>query len=344
MAASDTIPPKNEHGIDANARLPSSVPAISFLAIVELLEIRDQPRICPAPPKGSYILLDLLLALGSLSGCQAQDRREADRPAQVGTPAARPTVITLPTIDYAFQTPDTLGPGWTTFLLVNNGGQPHMAQLVRLERGMTLEDFLKAYDEAFRTAGPRPEWARRLGGPGVAAPQDTTNATLYLEPGNYAWICLFNLPDGIPHVVGHGMAAPFVVKSATVPPETAAPPEATMVMRLVDYAFNLSAPLTPGRQMIRVENVGSESHEVGVVKLPAGKTVKDFLAWVENPGETPVESAGSVAGGVTSLAPGANAYFEIDLTPGEYILLCFVTAPGGRSHIEHGMIQQVSVG
>ncbi|MGH7711123.1 MAG: hypothetical protein ACREOG_07555 [Gemmatimonadaceae bacterium] len=280
--------------------------------------------------------LVLAVALGSLAGCQPQDR-QSDL-------AAKPTVITITATDFAFQTPHTLAAGWTTFRLTNNGGQPHMAQLIRLERGMTPADFLKAYGEAFRTKGPRPERARRLSGPGVATPQQTSNATLYLEPGNYLWICLFNLPDGVPHVVGHEMAQPFVVKASGVNAQVQAAPTADVVMRLTDYAFGLSTPLTAGRRTVRVENVGTESHEVGVVKLVTGKTIKDFEAWMQDPGKAPLESTASVAGGVTSLAPGADAYFEVDLTPGEYVLLCFVTAPDGRSHIEHGMIQQIRVG
>lgn len=288
------------------------------------------------------LALALAITLGSLDGCQPQDRRDSDPAARTDMAAATPTVVTA--TDYAFQTPDTLAAGWTTFHLVNNGGQPHMAQLIRLDPGMTLEEYLEAYGEAFRTAGPRPEWARRLGGPGVATPQQTSNATLYLEPGNYVWICLFNLPDGIPHVVGHGMAEPFVVKAAGATAGSQTAPEHDVVMRLVDYTFSLSAPLTAGRQMIRVENAGSQSHEVGVMKLATGKTIADVQAWIQNPGEAPPESMGSLVGGVTSLAPGAEAYFEVDLTPGEYVLLCFVTAPDGRSHIDHGMIQQISVG
>jgi uncharacterized cupredoxin-like copper-binding protein len=112
-------------------------------------------------------------------------------------------------------------------------------------------------------------------------------------------------------------------------------------MRLVDYAFNLSAPLTAGRHMIRVENAGAEPHEVGMVRLSAGKTIEEVRAWIQSPREA---LPGTVAGGVTSLAPGAEAYFEVDLTRGEYVLLCFVTAPDGRSHIDHGMIQPISVG
>jgi uncharacterized cupredoxin-like copper-binding protein len=252
-------------------------------------------------------------------------------------------VVTLTATDYAFETPDTLAAGWTTFRLVNNGGQPHMGQLIRLDPGVTLDDYLKAYGEAFRTAGPRPKSEKRLGGPGLAAPHQTTSATLYLEPGNYVWICLYNLPDGIPHVVGHGMAEPFVVETAGVVRRPQTAPEADIVMRLAEYDFTLSAPLTAGRRMIRVENAGSESHEAGVLRLAAGKTMKDFLAWLQNPGEALPQDSWSIAGGVTSLAPGVEAYFEVDLTPGEYVLLCFVTAPDGRSHLEHGMIEQISV-
>lgn len=273
--------------------------------------------------------------LGGLTACQSADRPRS---------AARTdnAIVTLIATDYDFQTPDTLPAGWTTFHLVNNGGQPHMAQLIQLQSGMMLEDFLKAYTEAFRTSGPRPEWARRLGGPTVTAPQDTGNATLFLEPGNYVWICLYNIPDGIPHVVGHGMAQPFLVEAASGA-RSPSPPAADIVMRLTEYAFTLSAPLTAGRHTIRVTNAGAESHEVGVLKLARGKTLSDFQAWMQQPGEGALENTARIAGGVTSLAPNADAYFEVDITPGEYVLLCLVTAPDGRSHVEHGMIQQIGV-
>ena len=81
--------------------------------------------------------------------------------------------------------------------------------------------------------------------------------------GNEAtWICLVNPPpDSIPHVM-KGMAHSFVVRAngATAASRTA--PESG-VIRLVDYRFSLSAPLTAGRHMIRVENMGAEPHEVG---------------------------------------------------------------------------------
>jgi hypothetical protein len=48
-------------------------------------------------------------------------------------------------------------------------------------------------------------------------------------------------------------------------------------------------------------------------------------------------------GGVNAVAHGVEAYFEADLTPGEYVLPCFVTAPDGRTHVAHGMIQQIRI-
>jgi hypothetical protein len=51
----------------------------------------------------------------------------------------------------------------------------------------------------------------------------------------------------------------------------------------------------------------------------------------------------NLAGSVAVIASGMEAFFEADLTTGEYILICFAIADDGRTHIEHGMIQQVSV-
>jgi hypothetical protein len=128
------------------------------------------------------------------AACKKESRTDA---------AAGPTLVTVTATDYAFEAPDTIAAGWTKFRLVNKGEQLHMALLIKLEGSKTLEDFLKVYGESFRTVrrSPRLEWAKRRGGPGAAEPQGQSNATQYLEPGNYAWICIMNVPDGIPHVV-----------------------------------------------------------------------------------------------------------------------------------------------
>jgi hypothetical protein len=254
--------------------------------------------------------------------------------------AAGPPVVTLTAVDYSFEAPDTVDAGVNTFLLLNHGSQLHMAQLIKLEGGKSLDEFLVAYTEAFRTSGPRPPWAPRFGGPGAAEPGGSSNATQDLEPGNYLWICIMNVPDGIPHVVKARMAKAFAVRARNGARAPEAAPAASLVLQLVDYAFRITGPLTAGRHVVRVENAGTEPHEVALLRLAPGKTMADFQAWMQNPqGPPPANSVG----GVSSLAPGLQAYFEADLTAGEYVILCFVTAPDGRPHTEHGMIQPVRV-
>lgn len=273
-----------------------------------------------------------LLCLTACSGARAMPRT-------VATPATPPVVI-LKAVDYAFEAPDTIDAGITTFRLVNRGSQLHMAQLMRLEGGKSLDDFLEAYTEAFRTTGPRPPWAPRYGGPGAADPGGISNATQQLEPGRYAWICIMNVPDGIPHVVKARMAKAFVVRPRNAAPAPRTAPAATLRFQLVDYAFRITGPLAAGRQVIRVENAGTEPHEVALLRLAPGKTMEDFQAWTQNPQGPP---PGSAVGGVSSLAPRLEAFFEADLTAGEYVVLCFVTAPDGRPHTQHGMIQHLRI-
>ena len=279
------------------------------------------------------IAVPLIASLAMASACTTPEKAAE-------TAATAPAAVTVTATDYAFQAPDTIEAGLTTFHLVNDGSLLHMAQLIRLDSSRTLDEFLVAYEEAFRTRGPRPEWATRIGGPGAAEAHGRANATHQLEPGNYAWICLMNVPDGIPHVVKAKMARPFTVRPRSPEAAPQAAPEASATIQLVEYGFRTSAPLTAGRHTIRVENAGAEPHEVALLKFAAGKTMQDFEAWMQNPQGPPPATA---EGGVSSFAGSRDGYFEVVLTPGDYALLCFVTAPDGRPHTEHGMIQHIRI-
>jgi uncharacterized cupredoxin-like copper-binding protein len=49
-------------------------------------------------------------------------------------------------------------------------------------------------------------------------------------------------------------------------------------------------------------------------------------------------------GGITAVRPGTTNYFELNLTPGNYILICFVPdSKDGKPHFEHGMLKQLTV-
>ena len=286
--------------------------------------------------------------IAALAGCST-----GDKAAPPNRATTAPNVVSLATAGYVFQAPDTLSPGWTTFRFSNQGEEVHYGHMVRLESGRTVRELVDAYAEAIRTSGPRPKWVTRFGGPGGAGPGDSSRVTQYLEPGSYVWICPVEDNSGTPHFA-KGEVKAFVVRAADPGgTDRATAPKASRVVRLLDYSFAFDAPLQAGRHTIRVENAGVEPHDLVVMKLAPGRTADDVRTWL-NPERTrragqagepapSLESLGTGAGGIAAIAPGMESFFDTDLSPGEYVLVCMATAPDGRSHIEHGMIQQVSV-
>ena len=294
----------------------------------------------------TLVAVGLAVAAG-LSGCAAQDAT----PTPHETPASS-NVVALSITGHTLQTPDTIDAGWITFRFSNNGDDIHYAHIVRLSDERTVAELIAAYAEAIRTSSPRPKWLTRFGGPGGATPGDTSAVTQYLEPGNYVWLCPVEDRAGTPHFsVGEYKA--FVVRAASANAAAQAAPTPDAEIRLLDFTFDIVPPLKAGQHTIRVVNAGSDSHDVGMLRLAPGMTM-EALRSVLNPerarrsqpansDEGPPPDLGTVAGGVAALAPGMQAFFETNLTPGEYVLFWMVTAPDGQSHIEHGMMQQITI-
>jgi hypothetical protein len=137
-----------------------------------------------------------------------------------------------------------------------------------------------------------------------------------------------------------GMVRPFEVTAAPSGAATSLP-ETDVTVKLVDFDFQFSKPLTAGKQRIMVENAGPQAHELVLVKLAAGKTIQDFATWAESmKGPPPAEPVG----GVGVLENGMRATFTADLTAGDYGLICFVPdAKDGKMHLEHGMMKNFKV-
>ncbi len=277
-----------------------------------------------------------ILALAAAAFAAACGPKEAAQaPGAPAAPAAsaEAPLLRLVATDFAFTGPDTVAPGFTTVRLVNHGPSLHHVQLVRLEQGKTLADL----GAATQHEGPLPAWAVLVGGPNAAAPNDSMSAQLTLEAGNYAVICVIPGSDMVPHVA-KGMARPLTVAGT---PGTSAEPATADTMRLADYGFTFSRPLTAGHHVIRVENAASQPHEVVLVRLAPGKTAKDFADWAMTMAGPPPAMP---AGGATGIAPGGHNLILADLAPGEYALVCFFPdAKDGKPHVAHGMLHQVTV-
>jgi uncharacterized cupredoxin-like copper-binding protein len=263
------------------------------------------------------------------------------------TPPAAPEAsapvrtLTITARDYAFDAPDTVMAGRTLVRLANRGPELHHAFLIRLEGGRTMADLVAA----LKAGGPPPAWAHDVGGPNTPAPGGASAAVVTLTPGNYALLCMIPSADGTPHVM-KGMSRPLTVVAARTAIPTAGDRAATVrdpdvTMRLTDYAFTVSKPLTAGSHVVRVSNGAKQPHEVFIAKLAPGRTVKDLAVWIEKMQGPP---PGMPIGGTASMASGESNDVLLDLTPGEYGLYCFVPdAKDGKPHVAHGMLRQITV-
>jgi hypothetical protein len=237
--------------------------------------------------------------------------------------------------DFAFDAPDTITAGWTTFHLVNDGPSLHHVQLVRLDSGKTVADF----QAAMQTQGPPPRWAVEVGGPNAPNPGGgTVDATLNLTPGTYMVLCFVDIPDHVPHVM-KGMARPLTVTANTA--TTGAEPTADVTVDLSDYAFTSAAPIAAGKHTLKIVNKGNQPHEIELVRLAPGKTMKDLLAWADKPNGPPPADA---LGGISAIGVGTTQYFVADFTPGNYGFICLVPdMKDGKPHFAHGMMKEFAV-
>lgn len=269
--------------------------------------------------------------------CAKQDSGStADTSAAAAAPAAPPEVH-FTAKDYAFEGPDTISSGMTTIVLHNDGPGLHHLMLLRLDDGKTLAD-LEAGVANMKPTDMPPPWAVIAGGVNPPDPGADTRATLDIEPGNYAVVCVVDAPDHIPHIM-KGM-----IKGLTVTPSTgpsAPAPTADLTVSMVDFSFAYSAAPTAGHHVIKVVNDGTQPHEFEVIRLAPGKTMDDLAHWGET-FEGPLP--GSSLGGAAPMSPGQVEYVPMDLTPGNYATLCFVLDP--KSHMPHlaeGMVYPFTI-
>ena len=254
------------------------------------------------------------------------------------TPAAPPpNAVAYSAIDYAFAGPATLPSGLTEITLTNQGTELHHQQIIKLPEGMTTGDFF-ALLEQLPPDAPTPPGIELTGGVAFVDPGVSGKATLDLAVGNYMMLCFVPNAEGIPHAA-LGMALPITVTQSTEP--AAAEPEATVSMSMLEFAFDLSAPITGGPQVIEATNVGAQEHEFIVVQLQTGATIEEFLEAVESPTGPP---PGQFLGGLQAVSPGGRGFITLDLAPGRYTLVCGIPDEAtGAPHFALGMLHQFTI-
>jgi uncharacterized cupredoxin-like copper-binding protein len=114
---------------------------------------------------------------------------------------------TMTLVDYNFKLSNPIKAGTRTIRVHNAAQQHHEVELVQLNTGTTLGEFMKWMD---KMEGPPP--GKAIGGIAGMEPGMTQYFTANFAPGNYALICFLpDAKDGKPHLA-HGMTQQITVK------------------------------------------------------------------------------------------------------------------------------------
>jgi hypothetical protein len=244
-----------------------------------------------------------------------------------------PNVVNVTAKEYSYDMPKSIPAGPTLFHFTDAGNQLHHLTLIKLGAGKTVKDFVSL------PPGPMPSWATFVGGPNVPVPHGgTSDDAIDLAPGNYAAVCLVPGPDGKPHMMD-GMAQGLKVVPSS---HKGHMPKSDVTLTLNDYMFTFSRPLTAGKHIVKVVNHAKQPHEATLFKMAPGKKGEDMANWVTTGMKGP--PPGAPATGISPESPGEKNFLYLNLTAGNYALLCFVPdAKDGKPHVMHGMIYNFKI-
>jgi hypothetical protein len=309
-----------------------------------------------------YLALGTALAAASLTACQpADDGQPADASSVAATESPSTAhVVEVTARDYAFDGPDEIPSGWTTFRLKNEGKEHHFLFLSRLPEGRTFEDYVAevalpfdsvwhqlnagAIDKA--EAGAMlgrllPAWygsVAPMGGPGLVAAGGVAQTSVKLEPGTYVMECYVKTPDGKFHAV-LGMARTLTV---TGDPSGAPEPEADLALTLSNFELAVEGYVTAGEQTVAVHfqehpefGLGNDVH---VVRLDDDTDMDEVIAWMDwmNVQGLREPAPAAFVGGTHEMPVGHTAYFTVDLAPGRYAWIA-------ESAADKGMIREFAI-
>lgn len=263
--------------------------------------------------------------------------KPTDVPAKAEPTEVAMQEITIDAADYSYTALESLESGWVRVRLTNSGAEPHHVQFLRLNDGVTMEQFQEALKQG---EGPALALVSQVGGVGAIAPTGSAQAVLNLPAGQYVILCFIPSPsDQVPHLA-KGMIKALMVNAAGG--AVAAEPSSDLSIRLQDFSFELPEKIPAGHVTIKVTNDGPEPHEFNILRLADGKTLEDVTQFLNGAGGPPPFTP---VGGMNGLDKGLSGYIEFDFQPGSYIAICNIPSPNaqGKPHSALGMIKEFTV-
>ena len=281
------------------------------------------------------LLLSALIATIIVAACGAQSSSPSGNTTTTNPQQEIPK-ITIKAMDFSFAQPQTVPAGLVDLTFVNNGAQPHMIQIARINNG-NFSDFQATLN---KDPNSPVNTAKFFGGVNTIDPGQKQEVILNLQQGEYATICFFAGSDNVPHYM-KGMINHFTVTGSSSGSQGQPQSDGDVVLK--DYTFVLPSDIPAGPATLKITNQGPSQHEMDLVKLAQGKSLQDLKNYLNstNPNIPP---PADFVGGMGALAPGNSGWLKLNLQPGNYATLCFVPdAKTGKPHYMFGMMTQFTV-
>ncbi len=276
------------------------------------------------PIIGTMALITAVAASFAASGCYSKSGQDSDTPFRI--------VAT----DAGFDAPERVPAGVRHIVFENHGSEIHEAMLVKLPSGMTVTEYVSAV----RKGSLFPAGALDYSGPGLTSPGERVEVWVKLDPGQYILICWND---------GHARSTPPRPISVEYTISDDRPPKEDVIVKLVDYRFELIGRLRKGVQVIRAERAGPSMHEMDIFRLHEGKTLGNVRQWRKNDGRgsAPVDAMGGV---LDSHDLKRLVWLRRNFTPGHYLLHCEMplitnAQPTNQevTHADLGMVREIEI-
>ena len=258
--------------------------------------------------------------------------------------------------------PEEIPSGWTTFRYHNGSNGEHLAYLADLPEvegtQITAADSVTEVAPVFQAAMDRivdgdepsaafaefadlPKWfgdVVPMGGPGLVAPGEVAETTVYLEPGHYQIECYVKSLDE--ETDDHVFHTETMIQDLVVTDEDggANEPVADFEVNLTANGIEIDGDVRPGRRTFQV-NLDDDSlhgnflgNSVHIARLDDDTdldALDAWMSWVEPEGLS-ITPPATFLGGVNGMRPGSTAYVSVHLTPGEYAFVSEVDNPQGK--------------
>jgi hypothetical protein len=199
----------------------------------------------------------------------------------------------------------------------------------------------------------QPGW-QYLGGANTFVEGEPIVFAIRLDPGEYQIAASYYLPNDpneimtlVPLTVT-GSATPVAGDATQASPVAAGAPQADVTLEMTDDLQYIVTPdpVPAGPQIWEITNTGeTQSHHVVMWQVPDGTTADAILAEFGGlmmgtpPAEGGLMSQMTGVGYAALQSGGATTWYEFDLAPGTYAVICYIIDPETQMpHVMNGMV------